>query len=37
MFGGYAGFYFSDLWTYTPTTWKLQILDAIGGRRRVTR
>jgi N-acetylneuraminic acid mutarotase len=37
LFGGYAGFYFSDLWTYTPTTWKLQILDPIGGRRRVAR
>ena len=35
MFGGYAGAFFSDVWTYNPTTWKARIFDPIGNRRRV--
>ncbi len=36
MFGGYAGYFLSDVWTYNPTTWKPRIFDPIGNRRRVT-
>src|SRR5438105_3716814 len=32
LFGGYAGHYFADLWTYNPNTWQLRILHPIGER-----
>ncbi len=35
LFGGYAGHFFSDIWTYTPTTWQVRVIDPVGGRRRV--
>ncbi|HEY8134225.1 MAG TPA: kelch repeat-containing protein, partial [Thermoanaerobaculia bacterium] len=35
MFGGYAGAFLSDVWTYNPTTWTARVFDPIGGRRRV--
>jgi hypothetical protein len=35
MFGGYAGHFLSDLWSYNPTKWQVKILDPIGPRRRV--
>jgi hypothetical protein len=35
MFGGYAGHFLSDLWSYNPTNWQVKILDPIGPRRRV--
>jgi hypothetical protein len=35
MFGGYAGHFLSDVWTYNPTTWKPRIFDPTGTRRRV--
>jgi len=35
MFGGYAGHFLSDLWTYNPTKWQVRILDPVGQRRRV--
>jgi hypothetical protein len=35
LFGGYAGYFLSDIWTYTPTTWRARIMDPIGGRRRI--
>jgi hypothetical protein len=37
LFGGYAGYYLSDLWGYTPTVWTQHILDPLGPRHRVTR
>lgn len=35
LFGGYAGQFFSDMWTYNPTTWNVKIVAPAGGRRRV--
>ncbi len=35
MFGGYAGHFLSDLWSYNPTKWQVRILDPVGARRRV--
>jgi len=35
MFGGYAGAFMSDTWTYDGTNWKVQIFDPLGNRRRV--
>jgi hypothetical protein len=35
MFGGYAGAFLSDLWSFTPNHWQVKILDPEGGRRRV--
>ncbi len=35
MFGGYAGYFMSDVWTYNPISWQLRIFDPVGTRRRV--
>ncbi len=35
MFGGYSGYFLSDVWTYNPNTWQLRIFDPAGARRRV--
>jgi len=36
MFGGYAGAFMSDTWTYNGTNWRIMIFDPLGGRRRVS-
>jgi len=35
LFGGYAGYFFSDVWSYNPTAWQVKIFDPLGNRRRV--
>jgi len=36
MFGGYAGAFLSDTWTWDGSKWDIVIFDPLGGRRRVT-
>lgn len=35
LFGGYAGYFFSDVWSYNPPAWQVKIFDPLGNRRRV--
>lgn len=37
LFGGYGGYFLSDVWTYNPNTWQVHIFDPAGGRRKVVR
>lgn len=35
LFGGYGGYFMSDVWIYNPPDWQVKIFDPLGNRRRV--